>query len=190
MKRGLIISLYSSGRERVQQALELSIQQDLVEFDLLRLDPVATISELAEGYAKGYDYALKNGYEFVGHIDDDDLVVPGCFTFLMKLLDKKPKAAGFAGLQYPIRSEVPDLSIQESAQLLFNQHHNRFHGVAVYRTKELYPTIKEWRQYSNPMGDQHRALARMLMADGKTLGLTNSITCFYRLREQDGNYYS
>jgi hypothetical protein len=104
MKRGLIISLYSSGRERVQQALELSIQQDLVEFDLLRLDPVATISELAEGYAKGYDYALKNGYEFVGHIDDDDLVVPGCFTFLMKLLDKNRKQPDL--LDFNTRFEV------------------------------------------------------------------------------------
>jgi len=188
MKKGLLISLYSPGREQYQAALEKSLEQDLVNFDILKLPAANNRDEITEAFASGYDYALENGYEYVGHIDDDDLVVPHGLTLLLKLLERKPKAAGFGGRQIGFRKEVPTMSVDPSAQILFDQHHHYFHGASVYRTKELYPTVNNWR--SLKIRDQHRTLAKMLMDKGKTLGFTNSPISYYRLKDKNGNYYS
>lgn len=188
MKKGLILSIYSPGRESLQHELEASLHKDLENFNFLKLDPVSSVYEVSSRIAEGYDYALRKGYDFVSRIDDDDLVVPGAFGLLATLLNQKPKAMGFSGRQIAFRSEKPNHQISKDAQLLFNPHYYNFHGVTLYRTQELYPIVNEWRNIQQR--DQHRSLAKMLMEQNKTLGFTNSAVSYYRLKDENGNYYS
>ena len=185
-KKGLIISIYSEDREEHQHELETSLSKDFENFDFLKLDSADTIYESPQVIAEGYDYAREHGYEFVGRIDDDDLVVPGAYTLLMKLLHAKPKAHGFSGVQKQFKGSPRPFELDQNSSISFNPYYHYFHGITLYRTTALYPTVDQWRDML--VRDQHRLLAKMMMQSGKTLGFINTPISYLRLRDSEGNY--
>lgn len=189
MKRGLVFSLYSPGREQLHKELEDSLEKDLVNFDFIKLPEAPDRRFMAPENAVGYDYARDKGYEFVARIDDDDLIVPGALSLFMKLLDENSELSGISGGQVSFYGEVPSYTLPETPTLNYKKYEDFFHGVTLYRTESLYPVVDDWRL--RPGYDIHRGLVRNMRFNKHkkhTLGFIEETTCFWRRRDKNNNY--
>jgi hypothetical protein len=141
---------------------------------------------MAPENAAGYDYARQEGYEFVARIDDDDLIVPGTFTLLKDLLDKDPALSGCGGEQVQFYSNPPQYLLPTDPSTAYNKFYVHFHGVTLFRTESLYPTVDWWRERNGY--DIHRNLVRKMMSDGHVLGYVKEPISFWRRRDKNNNY--